>query len=101
MTILNNAKKTPRFILVLLLCCLMVVFQNCKKKRSEMASILYKKTHNKVFKDIDPDEFARYFQKALKKEHNKMSNPQLIFDHYDQDDYEPVFTINHLWNGDL
>jgi len=101
MIILNNAKRTPRFILVLILCCLTITLQNCKRKRSEMATILYKKTHNKIFKDIDPDEFAQYFKRTLRNERSKMANPQLVFDHYDQNDYEPVFVLDHLWNGDL
>ncbi|MDB5136400.1 MAG: L,D-transpeptidase family protein [Mucilaginibacter sp.] len=100
MILLDNAKKTACF-LVLMLFCLVIMFQSCKKKRSDMANILYKKTHNKIFKDIDPEEFAVVFKKVLKSERSIMSNPLLIYNHYDQDDYEPVFVINHLYNGDL
>lgn len=96
-----DTKKTSLFVLVLMFFCLMIAFQSCKKKRSEIGKILFKQTHNKIFKDIDPDEYVNVFKKVLQQERSKLSNPQLIFDHYDQDDYTPVFVLDHLWNGDL
>ncbi|MDB5026218.1 MAG: L,D-transpeptidase family protein [Mucilaginibacter sp.] len=101
MIILKNTKKTTRVILVLILCCLAATFQSCKKKRSEMAAILFKRTHNTVFKDIDPDEFTAFFKRELAREKSAMGNPQLITKHYNQNDYEPDFVLYHLWNGDL
>ena len=66
-----------------------------------MASILFKRTHNKVFKDIDPDEFIAYFKKELKRDNPDLSNPQFIADHYSQNDYEPDFVLYQLWDGGL
>ena len=99
--IFNNAKRNNCFILVLILCCLVAIFQGCKKKRSEMSAILFKRTHNPVFKDLDQDEFTAYFKKELEKEKSKINNSQLIIDHYDQNDYEPDFVLYHLWDGGL
>ena len=76
-------------------------FQGCKKKRSEMAAVFYKRTHNEVFKDFDPDEFTAYFKKELIRETPEMNNPQTIAEHYDQNDYEPEFVMYHLWDGGL
>jgi murein L,D-transpeptidase YcbB/YkuD len=101
MMIFKDTKRNTCFILVLIFCCLTVVFQGCKKKRSEMATILFKKTHNTVFKDVDPDEFIAFFKKELEREKSKLGNPQLITGHYDQNDYEPDFVLYHLWDGGL
>jgi murein L,D-transpeptidase YcbB/YkuD len=101
MVILKNTKKTTGVILVLILCCLTATFQSCKKKRSEMAAILFTRTHNTVFKDIDPDEFTAFFKRELQREKSAMGNPQLITKHYHQNDYEPDFVLYHLWDGGL
>jgi len=66
-----------------------------------MSSILYKRTHNTVFKDIDPDEFAAYFKRELKRKRFDMSNPDWISAHYTQNDYEPDFVLYQLWDGGL
>lgn len=66
-----------------------------------MASILFKRTHNSVFKDFDPDQFAAYFKKELRREKSGMNNPQSIIGHYQQNDYEPDFVLYQLWDGGL
>src|ERR1700676_4090226 len=101
MIIPDKTKRIASFVLVLIFCCLMLTFQGCKNKRSEMASILYKRTHNIVFKDIDPDEFSAVFKKILARKKLEIANPQLISSNYSKEDYEPVFVMDHLWNGDL
>jgi murein L,D-transpeptidase YcbB/YkuD len=101
MMIFNNAKRNNSFILVLILCCLVATFQGCKKKRSEMSNILFKRTHNPVFKDLDQDEFTAYFKKELKREKSEINNSQLVIDHYARNDYEPDFVLYHLWDGGL
>src|ERR1700760_673753 len=101
MMIFNNAKRNNSFILVLILCCLVATFQGCKKKRSEMSTILFKRTHNTVFKDLDQDEFTAYFKKELEREKSGIENSQLIIDHYAHNDYEPDFVLYHLWDGGL
>ena len=101
MTKLTNAKKTTGFVLALILCCLLMTVQSCKKKRSEIAGVLFKKTHNKVFKDIDPDTFTAFFKKELARNKSAMVNPQLIIAHYDQTHYEPDFVMYRLWDGGI
>lgn len=101
MIIFANTKRYPVFILVLMIFCLAAIFQSCKKKRPEMAAILYKRTHNKVFKDIDPDKFADFFKKELARERSVMSNPQFITDHYARNDYEPDFVLYQLYGGGI
>ncbi|MBS1533066.1 MAG: L,D-transpeptidase family protein [Bacteroidetes bacterium] len=79
----------------------MLAWQGCKKKRSDMGKILYKHTHNPIFKDADLDEFAVVFKKVLVQNRDNMSNPDLVTKYYAGHDYEPVFVMNHLWNGDI
>jgi murein L,D-transpeptidase YcbB/YkuD len=76
-------------------------FQSCKKSRSDIGKILYTKTRNKVFKDVTPEGFAEVFQKVLADEKSKLAYPQLITAFYSQNDYDPVFVMNHIFNGDL
>jgi len=96
-----DAKKLTAFILAFILGCLMLTYEGCKKKRAEMGKILYKRTHNSAFKDADPDEFAVVFKHVLVQNRDNMTNPDLIIKYYDEHDYEPVFVMDHLWNGDI
>src|SRR5581483_6623739 len=72
-----------------------------KKRRSELGKILYKQSHNPVFKDVDDEEFALVFKKVLKVNRARISNPNVISAYYDGNGYDPVFITDHLWNGDL
>lgn len=101
MIISFNAKKTNRLVLVFLFFLLAFTFHSCKKKRSNLGNVLFKQTHNKVFKDVDRDEYIVVFKKVFDEERSKMTNPQLIADHYEKTDYDPVFVTDHLWNNDL
>jgi murein L,D-transpeptidase YcbB/YkuD len=101
MIIFTSTKRNSAFILVLTFFCLAAIFQSCKKKRPEMAAILFKRTHNKVFKDINPDEFTAFLKKELVREKHMLSNPQLIAYHYQQNDYEPDFVLYQLYGGGL
>jgi len=66
-----------------------------------MANILYKKTKNKVFKKLEPDAFADVFKNVLDSERSKLKNPDLIISYYDQNDYDPIFMMQHLQNDDF
>lgn len=101
MIISAGTKRNTCFALVLIFLSLITIIQSCKKKRSEMATILYKKTHNVVFKDIDPDEFAAYFKRELRRERDEISNPDWVLAHYQHNDYEPDFVLYQLWDGGL
>jgi len=101
MIISTGTKRNTCFALVLIFFSFITIIQSCKKKRSEMASLLYKKTHNAVFKDVNPDEFAAYFKRELRRERDSMTNPDWISAHYAGNDYEPDFVLNQLWDGGL
>ncbi len=66
-----------------------------------MGNILYTKTKNKVFKDVTPEGFAEVFKKVLADEKSKLAYPNLISTYYDENDYDPIFVMDHLFNGDL
>lgn len=90
----------PAFIIFFSL-ILVITTQSCRKKRTELATVLFKKTHNKVFRDLTPEGFAEAFKTLLEKEKSNIPNAELIRLYYDQNDYEPVFVLNHLFDDDL
>jgi len=94
-------KKYISPALILLFCTLIIVFQGCKKKRSDLANILYKKTPNNVFKKITHEGYDSVFLKLLNNEKPTLRNAQLIGDYYDHNDNDPVFIMAHLQNDDL
>ncbi len=101
MTKLTPVKKVTVSLLILLLTAFFLTLHSCKKKRSEMASVLFKKTHNKVFQDFEPDSFAVVFKKTLTNRKLKIKHADLILAHYEKNNYQPEFILNHLFNGDL
>ena len=86
---------------LLFLCTLFITIQGCKKKRSELANILYKKTPNKVFKKLDPEQFAAIFQAVIDSEKSKLKYPDAIKAFYDNHDYEPVYLLATIKNDEL
>jgi L,D-transpeptidase YcbB len=91
-------KTNIRPVLLLILCSCIFTFQSCKKKPSELANILYKKTPNKVFKNLDPDQFATIFQHVLDSEKAKLSYPEEIRNFYSSHDYQPVYLLANINN---
>src|SRR6187402_244503 len=98
---INDTKKLIKPIILLMCLVLAFTFQSCKKSRSDMGKTLYSKTKNKIFKDVTPEGFAGVFQKVLADEKSKMTNPQLISAYYEQNDYDPIFVMDHIITGDL
>jgi murein L,D-transpeptidase YcbB/YkuD len=99
MIIYSSTKKAA--FAALLLPLILLSFQSCKKKRSDMANDLVSKTHNKVFKDVTPEGFAVVFQKMLENDKTKLSNSEVISAFYEQNEYDPEFVMDHLFNSDL
>ena len=66
-----------------------------------MGKILFQKTKNKVFKDVTPEGFAEVFQKVLADEKSKLAYPQVINAYYAQNNYDPMFVMDHIFNTDL
>jgi murein L,D-transpeptidase YcbB/YkuD len=98
----NIKKKSALPILLTLFCLLALTIQSCKKKsRSDMGDELYKKTQNKVFKDATPEGLAEVFKQVLAGNKGKLANPNLITSFYVQNDYDPVFVMDHIFNGDV
>lgn len=84
----------PAFLSLLLVFTL--VFNGCKKKTSDLANILFKKSQNKVFKGFDPDEFAQVFKQVLIDQKSKLTYPKELSAYYDKNGYEPVFVENDI-----
>jgi len=101
MTTPGRSPKTLLYTLALLSGCLMITINGCKKKRTEMGQTLYKHTHNPAFKDADPEEFAAVFKRVLAVNRAKMSNPDFMSHYYASNGYQPVFVMDHIWNGDV
>jgi murein L,D-transpeptidase YcbB/YkuD len=96
-----SVKKAAAPLSILLLFLALLTFQSCKKKRSEMATVLFKKTHNKVYQEVSQDSFAVVFKKVLTAENSKMTHANFIADYYAKNNYKPVFVLHHLFNDDL
>jgi len=101
MMIFPSVKKVclPAFVTILAIFAL--TFQSCRKKRTEMANMLYKKTHNPVFRDVTPEGFADAFKKAIAIKALKTPCIAFIRSYYHQHDYQPQFIEDHLFNNDL
>ncbi len=80
---------------------ILLTLQSCKKKRPEMANFLYKKTHNKVFRNVTPEGFSEVFKNVLDSEKSKLAYPQLVTTYYEQNDYDAQLVMDHLFNSDL
>ena len=101
MTIFTSVKKIILPFTIFILAVSVLTFQSCKKKRSDLANVLYKKTKNKVFRDVTPDGFAEVFKNVLDSEKTKITHPEIIAAYYENNDYDPEFLMNHLFNNDL
>src|ERR1700740_3267904 len=93
------AKKPAVKFLILLLSALILIFPACRKKRPEMATRLYKLTHNKIFKDASPDSFKVVFEQVFNQKKASLNHPAFIMDFYEKNNFTPVFVLSHLYNG--
>ncbi|HEY9533766.1 MAG TPA: L,D-transpeptidase family protein [Mucilaginibacter sp.] len=66
-----------------------------------MGKILYRKTKNKVFKNVTPDGLAKVFKKVLAEEKSSLTYGSFISKFYEQNNYDPVFVMDHIFNKDL
>lgn len=96
MIVPSSLIKNIRIGFVLLLCLFAITFQSCKKKKSDMANILFKKTQNKVFKKFDPDEFSIVFRHVIHDQRSRLTYPQDIKSYYDKNGYDPAFVMANL-----
>jgi murein L,D-transpeptidase YcbB/YkuD len=101
MILSHTLKKSGWPVMLFLLCLFTLTFESCKKSRSDLGASLYKKTKNKVFKDATPEGLAEVFKKVLEEEKGNMTNPKLITAYYEQNDYDPKFVMDHIFNGDV
>lgn len=66
-----------------------------------MGDKLFKFTKNKAFKNVTPEAFNPVFQKVLNEQKAHLNNPAAIVAFYQQHDFDPVYVMDHLSNGDL
>jgi murein L,D-transpeptidase YcbB/YkuD len=101
MTDIAPAKKPSAKFLIILLSAIVLTFSGCVKKRSAIATFLFKQTHNKIYKDASADSFKVVFEQVFREEKDGLKNADFIKDFYQKNNYTPVFVMNHLYNGDL
>ncbi|MGN6398326.1 MAG: L,D-transpeptidase family protein [Mucilaginibacter sp.] len=99
MTLSTPAKKIA--VPLLIICSLFLTLQSCKKKRPEIATFFFKKTHNKVFRDFTPEGFAVSFKQELDNEKPDLKYADFIKDYYSKNGYTPELVMKHLFNNDL
>ncbi|HWZ34777.1 MAG TPA: L,D-transpeptidase family protein [Mucilaginibacter sp.] len=95
------AAKTYFTLTTIMFLSAALLFQSCKKRHSDVGQILYQKTQNKIFIDVDPDTLAYVFQKVLAREKHKLTYGSFISKFYQQNNYDPVFVMDHIFNNDL
>jgi murein L,D-transpeptidase YcbB/YkuD len=78
-----------------------LTLSGCKKKREDIASILFKQTHQDVFKDITDQDYTKAFKQAFKIQQPQLQHSELILAWYKAHNYKPVLVLNHLFNNDL
>jgi murein L,D-transpeptidase YcbB/YkuD len=101
MTTITIKKAAPPILLSLFFLFALSI-QSCNKKsRSDMGKQLFEKTKNKVFKDATPEGLAEVFKKVLVEDRARLSNPALITAYYEQNNYDPMFVMDHIFNGDV
>jgi murein L,D-transpeptidase YcbB/YkuD len=66
-----------------------------------MGKVLFKKSRNKVFKDVTPEGFAPVFKQVLANNQSKLNNPSLITAYYEQHDYDPELLMDHIEDDDI
>jgi len=91
-----KVKKSTFPALLLLLLTFSLVFDGCKKKNADVANILFKKSHNKVYKDFNPEEFAAVFKQVITDQKVRLTYPTEIAAYYEKNGYEPTFVENNL-----
>ena len=101
MTLPVPVKKYTCLTLLLTICLFSLTFQSCKKKPQHIANILFKKTPNLVFKDLDDDDFAVIFKQVLVDQKTRLTNPKTIAAWYDKNGYDPAFALTNLQNGNF
>jgi len=89
-------KKGTTSVSLLLLLAIALVFNGCKKKTADVANILLKKTHNKVYREFNPDTFATVFKQVIKDQEVRLTYPKEVAAYYDKNGYEPVFVENNI-----
>jgi murein L,D-transpeptidase YcbB/YkuD len=65
-----------------------------------MGKELFKKTKNKVFKDVTPEGFAPVFEKVLEQQKSKLTNANIISAYYHNNEFDPILVMEHLSNDD-
>lgn len=90
--------RTVRFLSIIFSLLIIFGLNSCvkKKKHSDMGKILGNKYKNKVFNQMDPEEFSAVLQQMLIEKKSLMTNPNLISAYYEQHDFEPVFVLQYL-----
>ena len=97
----SNLKKLLNRCFLITLFVFIAIFQSCKKKPSKLANDLYRITQNKIFINADPVAYTAIFKQELVNMKLKLNNRVFIQKFYKNNDYEPVFAVDHLNNGDL
>jgi L,D-transpeptidase YcbB len=97
----TSLKKALTPFLLFILAVSLLTIQSCRKKRTELAIELLKDSKNKVFRDATPEGFTAAFKQLFEDEKAQIPNIEMIRLYYEQNDYEPVFVLDHLFNNDL
>lgn len=77
---------------------LTVFLISCKKSKSDIGALVFKETKNKVYKQIDSEQFTQRLLEQLDARSEDFSNPQFMRNYYQSAEYEPTLILNNLPN---
>ncbi|MDQ7949842.1 MAG: L,D-transpeptidase family protein [Pedobacter sp.] len=77
------------------------VLPSCKKSHSDIGRIIFKETRNKVFKNIETDEFIARFKSTFEVEKKNYRNPKFLQAFYEANDFEPIMLMKNLPDNKL
>ena len=93
-----------KFSVCFLLCTVFIssiIFQSCNRRPQHIATILFTKTQNPVFKDLYDDDFAKVFKQVLSSQKSFLANPKTMAAWYNQHNYNPDLVLSNIQNGDF
>ncbi|MFW0717110.1 L,D-transpeptidase family protein [Pedobacter sp. N23S346] len=79
----------------------LTVLQSCKKHQSQVGTHLVEATGNKIFKEIDMDEFGKRMKSAISDRSKTLRNPKFTDALYSANGYGPILVEKYLLDSGL
>jgi len=98
---LLNFKKPIFCVLSILMLFSLTIVTSCKKNKSQVGAYLAKETGNKIFTQIDMEEFGQKLKLAIASRSKTLQNPKFTDALYTAHQYEPVLVEKYFPDSGL